>query len=119
MSSILELWSCGAVEVLKGSWNIFQKILCSVQMYWENCQKFLGCFWKPGSHDATEILHICLRKNWQVHTSPWPETNGWTACFGQTLKTMHPTLYFAFTFIVFCNKQSCINRTPCFLNCFV
>ena len=84
-------------------------------MYLENCQKFLGCFWKPGSH--TEIPHICLRKNWQVHTSPWPETNGWTPYFAQTLKTMHPTLYFAF--IVFCNKQSCIKQTPRFLNCFV
>ena len=88
-------WSCGAVEVLKGSWNIFEKILCSVQMYWENCQKFLGCFRKPDSHDETEIPRIWLRKNWQVHTSPRPEMNGWTPCFGQKLKTMHPTLYFA------------------------
>ena len=34
----------GAVEMLKGSWNIFEKILSSGQMYLENCQKFLGCF---------------------------------------------------------------------------
>ena len=37
MSSILEM--------LKGSWNIFEKILSSGQMYLQNCQKFLGCFW--------------------------------------------------------------------------
>lgn len=34
----------GAMEMLKGSWNIFEKILSSGQMYLENCQKFLGCF---------------------------------------------------------------------------
>ena len=30
--------------MLKGSWNIFEKILSSGQMYLENFQKFLGCF---------------------------------------------------------------------------